>query len=165
MDPNANPNLSYRLDPSMLRMLHRLPKEMVEGFSEKELLALYRAMPRTGKHAIDLRFSLPFLPKRIYFVFLMGQEKRSGRGRAEQQRPWNPTTTAFAMLLSLATLITVYSVTYRFMQAQSNTDTPAKAATSHPTALPWIKHAKDCTAPTQQWKNGLCFEDNHDPTF
>lgn len=165
MDPNANPNSSYRLDPSMLRMLNRLPKEMVEGFSEQELLALYRAMPRSGKHAIDLRLTLPFLPKRLYFVFLMGQDKRSGKARPERQKPWTPATTAFAMVLSMATLITVYSVTYRFMQAQSRDVTPAEAATSHPTALPWIESEADCKGTTRQWKDGLCFEDDHDPTF
>ena len=164
MDPTANPNPSYRLDPSMLRMLNRLPKEMVEGFSEQELSALYRAMPRSGKHAVDLRFSIPFLPKRLYFVFLMGQDKRSGKARPEQQKPWTPATTAFAMVLSMATLITVYSVTYRFMQAQSQTATPAAAA-SHPTALPWIEKKSDCNGKTRQWKDGLCFEDDHDPTF
>ena len=169
MDPNANldnhSNPSYRIDPSMLRMLNRLPKEMVERFSEQELLALYRAMPRSGKHAIDLRFTLPFLPRRLYFVFLMGQDKRSGQTRPEQQKPWTPATTAFAMVLTMATLITVYSVTYRFMQSQSQTDTPAEAATSHPTALPWIEKKSDCKGQTRQWKDGLCFEDNHDPTF
>lgn len=164
MDPTANPNPSYRLDPSMLRMLNRLPKEMVARFSEQELLALYRAMPRSGKHAVDLRFSLPCLPKRLYFVFLVGQDKRSGQARPEQQKPWTPATTAFSMILTMATLITVYSVTYRFMQAESRTNTPAEAA-SHPTALPWIKHQDDCTGQSRQWKDGLCFEDDHDPTF
>lgn len=168
MDPNANPNPNsgpaYRLDPSMLRMLNRLPKEMVENFSEQELLALYRAMPRTGKHAVDLRFSFPFLPKRLYFVFLFGQDKRSSKARPEQHKPWTPATTAFAMVLSMATLITVYSVTYRFMQAQSQVNRSAEAA-SHPTALPWIEKEADCTGTTRQWKDGLCFEDDHDPKF
>ncbi len=149
----------------MLRMLNRLPKEMVEGFSEQELLALYRAMPRSGKHAVDLRFSIPFLPKRLYVVFLMGQDKRSGKARPEQQKPWTPATTAFAMVLGIATVITVYSVTYRVMQAQSRTNIPAEAATSHPTALPWIEKQSDCKGQTRQWKDGLCFEGDHDPTF
>lgn len=165
MESNANPNPSYRLDPSMLRMLNRLPKEMVEGFSEQELLALYRAMPRSGQHAVDLRFSVPCLPKRLYFVLLMGQDKRSGRKRPEQQKPWTPATTALAMLLGMATVITVYSVTYRFMQTQSRTDTPAEAASSHPTALPWVETEADCKGQTRQWKDDLCFEEDHDPTF
>ncbi len=162
MESNPNQTPAYRLDPSMLRMLNRLPKEMVEKFSEQELLALYRAMSRPGKHSIDLRFSVPFFPKRLYFVFLMGQDKRHGKARPEQQKPWTPATTAFAMILTMATLLTMYSVTYRFLQTKRTS--PAEAM-AHPTALPWIETAADCQGNTRQWKDGLCFESDHDPTF
>jgi len=165
MDPNANPNPAYRLDPSMLRMLNRLPKEMVEKFSEAELAALYRAMPRSGHHAIDIRFSLPCLPKRLYFVFLIGQDRRAGKSRPEQQKPWTPATTAFAMLLGMATLITAYGVTYRMLNQRTAAGSAVPAAGAHPTALPWIETASECTGNTREWRDNLCFEEAHDPAF
>jgi hypothetical protein len=171
MDSNDNSNPAYRLDPSMMRVLNRLPREMVEKFSEPELVALYRAISRPSKHAVDLRFSLPFLPKQLYFVLLIGQDQRQGTARADEQKSWTPATTAFAMVLGLATLLTVYSVTYRLLQERQPasvveaTVAPKGDSADHPTALPWIEKMEDCRGKTRHWKDGLCFESDHDRSF
>ena len=48
-----------------------------------------------------------------------------------------------------------------------STPTPISPRVSkvHPTALPWIETETECTGQTRQWRDGLCFDSEHDPTF
>lgn len=66
--------------PEIRNILQRMPKEVAESFSETQLDYLHAALGvRSWKrHSIDLRstFFIPFAKVRIYYVFLVGKNRR-----------------------------------------------------------------------------------------
>ncbi len=107
-------------DPFFRRFFSRVPPDVAETFNNEQLDAIKRAFgSRTpGSHAIDLRFSVPFLRRRsFYFVFLAGRERRSGRRRAWERR-LRPLATIgnaltmffFGLLLLIAVLALLYTL-------------------------------------------------------
>lgn len=164
MDSPASPDPrpTYRLEPSMLRMLNRLPKEMVQRFSDDELVALQRAISNSTKPPIALRFSLPFLPRRPYVFLQAGMEPHSDPPRPEGQQPWGPLGTAIAVSLSLVAFLMAYTATYRLTQRPAQAEAPGEF---HPTALPWIETEAACQGPNRTWQDNLCYDAEHRPEF
>lgn len=68
-------------DPSLQRLLKRMPENIAASFSTEQLIGLREAIGvRGGKvHSVDVRttFQLPLLPFNYYMVFLLGRNKRS----------------------------------------------------------------------------------------
>lgn len=88
-------------DPDMLALLGRLPQRTALSLTAQQLNDLKMALGKGGwrKHKVDFRgtFSIPFLPERIYFVLLMGKNKRD-LSRQEQK----------ISLLALMTMVLVF---------------------------------------------------------
>lgn len=172
--PNAlqNSAIAYRLDPHVRQVLSRLPGEVVEKLSEEELLALYNSIaggPRS--HSVDLRLSLPLVPKRLYFVTLVGFERRAIATRDSEKSPWNAASVCLAMGMSLIAGLAIGGAGFYVMNKGAKAATAsetvplvreeiaiANEAKLHPIALPWIGDASSCTGTTRQWKEGFCYE-------
>lgn len=105
-------------DPYFRRLLARVPPDVADTFNDEQISALKRAFGgrAAGSHAVDLRFSVPFLRRRVfYFVILAGRERRSSRRRAWERRlrPLATVGNALAMIcFGLLLLIAVLSVLY-----------------------------------------------------
>lgn len=92
-------------------LLDRLPPEILGGLSVEQRTAIAAAAGQwTAKsHRINLRLSLPLLPKRWYFTVLGGPERRTAeRRRVERAR--NPVSTAGNMVFIFLAAITFYGV-------------------------------------------------------
>lgn len=67
-------------DPAVKSLLDRMPPEVAESFTEEQLAHLHSALGARSwkKHSVDIRstFPVPFIRRRIYFVLLMGRNRR-----------------------------------------------------------------------------------------
>jgi hypothetical protein len=84
-----------------------MPAHTAETFSDAQLRAIIRAygVRSWGRHAIDIRFTLPLLARTYYFVFLAGIDKRP-RSRNRAERHSHPLATLGNFLfLSLVLLL------------------------------------------------------------
>jgi hypothetical protein len=162
-NPLADSAIAYRLDIQVRQVLSRLPQSVIEKLSEEELLALYQAMVGPRHHSVDLRLAFPLVPKQLYFVTLVGLERRSNPARPEKKKHWNGATLRLATLISLLIGITASGVGYRVIKGQKIA--VAGNYTVHPTALPWIESETDCDRKSQHWKDSLCYDQEYDPNF
>lgn len=81
-------------------LMKRLPPHLRDSFSEEQLDALRIAFGarRWGRHAIDLRGTLPFGRSRFYFVLLAGHNRRDA---PRWQQELTLATKAFGLTLFL----------------------------------------------------------------
>lgn len=155
-----------RLDPSLLRILHRLPSDVAGSLTERQIQALHQAIAQPARHSIDLRKTLSIFCWRYYFVFLAGPERRAPTRLQKSRRPWSAASTAIATLLLLGAGLAIYQITYRRLLEVPAPKTSVKStAEVHPTALPWIERPADCRGAKRQWKDGMCYDSEHSPEF
>ncbi|CAN0460353.1 unnamed protein product [Discosporangium mesarthrocarpum] len=91
--------------------LDRLPPHILGGLSVEQRAAIAAASGdwKAGAHRVNLRVSVPLLPKRWYLTVLGGPERRTtARRRAERIR--NPVRTAGNLAFIFVTAMTFYSV-------------------------------------------------------
>jgi hypothetical protein len=105
-------------DPFFVRFFERVPVDVASTFTAGQLDAIKRAFgARTpGAHAIDIRTSVPFGPRRFYVVFLAGRERRNADRRALDAllQPIGCVANAFivvafALIFAGATVATLYA--------------------------------------------------------
>lgn len=100
-------------DPDIQALLARLPEDMVVQMSEQHLRYLRTALGsgKWRKHPIDVRGTLPipFLPSRIYFVFLMGRNRRE-ISRRERHISWATSLLLMLFFMVFCTLVGVLSL-------------------------------------------------------
>lgn len=92
-------------------LLDRLPPNILGGLNVEQRAAIAAASGdwKAGAHRVNLRLSLPLLPKRWYFTVLGGPERRtSARRKAERAR--NPVRTAGNMAFIVVTAMMFYGV-------------------------------------------------------
>ncbi len=69
-------------------LLDRMPPEVASSFTEEQLAHLHSALGARSwkKHSVDIRstFPVPFIKRRIYFVLLMGRNRRELTRREKQ---------------------------------------------------------------------------------
>lgn len=164
---NTNPEerkARYRQDPILNRVLNRMPNHVVDSFTELQLEAMRQAIAQPRKHSVDLRCSLPLIFESFYVVILAGPERRSQerlRRESKEHRTWTLGNLTFLAALATTLVVGTYGISSLFAQSSlADQIAPEDLATSHPTALPWIKTKEACTGPKRQWKNGLCFDND-----
>ncbi len=76
----AQHNFQIKEEPSVRKLLSRMPSGVADSFSDDQLMHLKVALGsrQWGRHKIDFRgtFSFPFVSSRFYYVFLMGKNHR-----------------------------------------------------------------------------------------
>ena len=99
-------NHKIKDEPSVRRLLSRMPENVADSFSDDQLLHLKIALGsrKWGRHKIDLRgtFSFPFLSSKVYYVFLLGKNHRD-LSRIEK----GISAFTLAILISLFTVVSV----------------------------------------------------------
>ncbi|MFO1067819.1 MAG: hypothetical protein U1E14_04765 [Geminicoccaceae bacterium] len=72
----------------VLSLLAQMPAETRAGFADSQVRALREAARRSqwGRHAIDIRLSLPLPGRRCYLVLIGGHERRSTARRSGERR-------------------------------------------------------------------------------
>lgn len=92
-------------------LLDRLPAHILGGLSVEQRTAIAAASGdwKTGTHRVNLRLSLPLLPKRWYFTVLGGPERRTA-ARRKVERARNPVRTAGNMAFIVVTAMSFYGV-------------------------------------------------------
>lgn len=69
-----------RRDPSIQRLLERMPESVQESFDDEQLMHIRNAVGARnwGNHSVDSRgvLTLPMLKWRYYYVFLIGRNRR-----------------------------------------------------------------------------------------
>jgi hypothetical protein len=67
-------------EPSIRKLLSRIPDDVAKSFSDEQLLHLKVALGsrKWGKHKIDFRgtFIVPFISHKFYYVILLGKNYR-----------------------------------------------------------------------------------------
>ena len=75
-------------DPALNSLLKRMPPEVAESFTDEQLSHLHSALGTRSwkKHSLDIRstFPVPFAKSRVYFVLLMGRNRRELTRREKQ---------------------------------------------------------------------------------
>lgn len=75
-------------DPALNSLLERMPPEVAESFTDEQLSHLHSALGARSwkKHSLDIRstFPVPFAKSRVYFVLLMGRNRRELTRREKQ---------------------------------------------------------------------------------
>jgi hypothetical protein len=75
-------------DPALNSLLKRMPPEVAESFTDEQLSHLHSALGARSwkKHSLDIRstFPVPFAKSRVYFVLLMGRNRRELTRREKQ---------------------------------------------------------------------------------
>lgn len=91
--------------------LDRLPPHILGGLSAEQRAAIAAASGdwKAGAHRVNLRVSLPMLPKRWYFTVLGGPERRTA-ARRKIERVRNPVRTAGNMAFIVLSAMTFYGV-------------------------------------------------------
>ncbi|MGF1762804.1 hypothetical protein [Aliivibrio kagoshimensis] len=76
--PIPNRNDDIRSDPFVQKLLSRMPDEVSNSFTEKQLTCLLTSLGsrRWGRHKVDVRTTVGFFHWRYYFVFLFGRNRR-----------------------------------------------------------------------------------------
>lgn len=76
----ASHSNDIRQDPTITRLLDRMPKATGESFSDEQLLHIRNAIGSRnwGNHTVDSRgvFKIPLLSWQVYYVFLIGKNRR-----------------------------------------------------------------------------------------
>ena len=90
-------------DPFLEWFFARIPRHVAASFTDDQLFAIKGAFATRwrGTHTVDLRFSLPLLVGRFYFVFVVGPERR-GRNRRQVDANAHPLTTLANTLFLVA---------------------------------------------------------------
>lgn len=79
---------SSTASPALNSLLERMPPQVAESFTDEQLSHLHSALGARSwkKHSLDIRstFPIPFAKSRIYFVLLMGRNRRELTRREKQ---------------------------------------------------------------------------------
>ncbi|MBD2462766.1 hypothetical protein H6G89_17130 [Oscillatoria sp. FACHB-1407] len=147
------------------RLFEHIPPEVATTFTPLQLEALNQASYHlTWKtHAVDIRWSIPS-PVRFYLVLLAGREQRSPQRRLAErrQRPvWKP-----ANIAVITTAIAVLALsTVGIQKFVLPTIAAMQSTQSHPTGIPWLQTKTECQNTGRVWKDGTCWDREHDASF
>ncbi|WP_416307642.1 3-phosphoshikimate 1-carboxyvinyltransferase [Neptunicella sp. SCSIO 80796] len=77
-------------DPQISNLLERMPDDVSQSFSEKQLTCLKVALAsrQWGQHKIDLRGTFKWFHYRYYFVVLAGKNRRELSAREQELSQW-----------------------------------------------------------------------------
>lgn len=106
-------------DPALKSLLERMPEKVASTFTDEQLAHLHSALGARSwkKHSVDIRstFPIPFVKSRIYFVLLMGRNRRD---LTRQEKQISAITfallvTAFIGLSTVFGLLVLYLIKWK----------------------------------------------------
>lgn len=151
------------IDSTFERVIAQIPVDARQSLTLEQITALRLAFRQFSwsKHAIDLRFSIPFPKRGFYIVFVAGRERRSAK-RLQAQNPryrQQGFAALFGFILLCGAVATIGFATLQFfLTAADRTDV-------HPTAIPWLQTQSSCIQTGRTWRDGECYDAEHSPDF
>ena len=157
---------SFTKDAALERFLKNLPEDVASSFNLEQLQAMQSALQATQwrKHPIDIRLSVPILWKTFYVVLVAGPERRS-RQRLIAERSKNPIWTYSNMIFAVMLVCVGMLASLGLFQLKNSSLNTLQNLEVHPAGIPFKADRKSCEESNRVWKNGECFDYNHDPTF
>lgn len=141
----------------------QMPADVVASLTATQLAELKSSCYqfKWRKHPVDIRLSIPFPGRGIYFVFLAGPERRSlQRLRTENSKYPYKVVVTFSLLAGLAMggiVMTWQSLQPVAMQLQRSF--------VHPVSIPWLQSKGECEKTGRIWKDDNCWDSDHSPDF
>ena len=97
-------------DPFLVHVLRAIPPEVLDSFSDTQIHAVQQAVLKTrnaSRHLIDLRGTIPLFFVRLYFVFLLGQDRRQKTLLVTENRRRAASHGAFFLFAFMSLLVSV----------------------------------------------------------
>lgn len=169
--PNSPSQASTTPSPAAHKALERLlrsvPPEVADTFSEQQLDVILHFLDSLfwKRHPIDLRASVPFFFKRFYFVFIAGSEKRSAQRLREDRIKTPLWTTSNILLFVLVSSIGLFIFCAGILASRTRLSLPGLPNNTFPTTYPLKDNEKDCEESGRIWRDGECYDYDHDPAF
>lgn len=147
-------------------LVRRLPPEVVDSFSPSQTQALRQALQSQApnRHPVDLRLSIPFWPRRIYLVLLIGQERRTISRLKQCDRTFVVGQRQAALILGCLVLGvgSIFALNQAPGWVRAWQERPVNI---HSTSLPFKTTEDECREMDRVWEDGRCFDPQHDPNF
>jgi hypothetical protein len=139
------------------QLIDQLPSDVTSSFTETQMQTLQRACMglRWKRHAVDVRFTVPFPGKGFYVVLLAGAEQRSRTSLKQRrlERKGYPIQKATGLILTT----TFFSLLATLGITQLNRlNHPPESV--FPTVVPWYKTQATCENTGRTWQAGSCWE-------
>jgi hypothetical protein len=153
------------VDPVFEQLFAKIPQEITDTFTEEQLEAIKKAFGSRSwtRHPLDLRVSIPIPGLRFYLVLLAGPERRA-KQRLQYERSvyslWTPGNIVFLMgflMILLTSGFTTFSFVFSSLTSVSTSP--------HPTSIPWLQNESECKHTGRSWRNGKCWDYEHNPLF
>ena len=156
---------SQQRDIAFERLMNRLSPEIITSFSDAQLSAIRDGLASRSwrRHPVDIRFTIPF-PIRLYFVLLMGVERRSSE-RLAQERQLNLIWTPANLAVILTVVLMSVSGIFGAFHLRSVDFSPFLKEDVHPVVVPFKQDKAECEKSSRDWRDGQCIDYEHNPRF
>ncbi len=111
-------------DPFLEKFFSRIPSATAATFTPAQLAAIRMAFGARswGSHAIDIRKSFPFFRRRLYFVLLIGGERRTAARLRAEGELFGTFGNAIVTLVFIALLIAPLIVGFYLLKTVAGVD-------------------------------------------
>ncbi len=157
--------LSPAAQKALERFMQTAPADVVNTFSEEQLEAIQHFLNSQywKRHPVDIRLSIPFVFTRLYLVFIAGADQRSS-SRLKEERRQTPLWTATNILVSLFIVSVGWAIFFAGVLI-SQAKLPSINNNPFPTVYPLKPDQESCEESGRVWKEGECYDFDHNPNF
>ncbi|MEH2162542.1 MAG: hypothetical protein V7K38_16230 [Nostoc sp.] len=146
------------------KLFAEIDPKVANTFTVEQLEAIKRGFssPAWTRHSLNIRVSVPIPGLRFYLVLLAGSERRSQvRLRSEKGLYpfWTPVNILF--IIGFLSILSVSGYTIFSFILSSLTH----LSSNYPTSIPWISDKSECEHTGRIWRDGKCWDSEHNPNF
>jgi hypothetical protein len=144
------------------RVMTHISPSIQDTFTSAQQDALKAALQQSSwsKHRIDLRFTVPFPGRGFYCVFLAGPERRRGQRSSSKNESY-----AWAVSMALSGVALGGMLLVELAQQVPSMMTSWQTDNPHPTGIPWIQSKTNCQDSGRVWRDDVCWDAKHNPSF
>ncbi|WP_427160855.1 hypothetical protein ACQFX9_04295 [Aliinostoc sp. HNIBRCY26] len=158
-----------QVDPVFQELFDQMQPEVKQSFTIEQMAAVTRAFGYnawTSNHPLDLRFTLPIPGLRFYMVLIGGPERRS-KERLQEGKVLHPLWTTSNILFFVGLLAAFGICMYPILPALFSlaSSIVRQGNVSSPTSIPWIFDQSQCEDTGRTWRDGKCWDKEHNPQF
>jgi hypothetical protein len=156
-------------DSAFTDIFEQIPIEISNTFNEEQIEAIKKAFCfQNGKrNPVELQVFVPILGLKLY-LGLMNSKQYSKHHLLSKKRIspfWKPGNFAL-MIIFLIVLSTSSFITFPFLFSSIiSSVTSISNSPPSPTSIPWLENQFDCEHTGRTWRNGKCWDWEHNPLF
>lgn len=161
-------NLQHK-NSAFTDIFDQIPTEISNTFNEEQIEAIKKAFClHNGNHdAVELQVSVPIVGLKLY-LGLMNSKQHSKQHFLSETRIspfWKPGNVVL-MTIFLIVLSTSSFITFPFLFSSIiSSVTSISTSPPSPTSIPWLENQFDCEHTGRTWRNGKCWDSEHNPLF